>query len=959
MKTCRLPLLLVAVATVAFQTDPVVAEDVYYVKHIGELMFIEGELPVTDRPPYYDWSIGQKAAVMHPYAVLDGPGEIYVGIQRRARPVVGTYRDDTIAIRAPQGQQITGQLFVPKPDFTGMVALQFSVAADEGTAENAVPFLRTKLAHYQRLLDRGVPGAAWFRHQVRVTRQAPRFEPERTPAAGVPLPPPGPPGPPGAPRGPRTQRTSRAQETYALLSGGRALSENLQLDHLLPTTKAGAATVAIDSIEGITVREFEWAALVQDLQPPQDPLASLIPDDQHAIFFPTFQALIDLAENADVQGTPVLRVMEPRAEHAQVRKRYERQLCLPLSTLARLLGPHLVESVAGTGSDPYLRTGADVAILFEAKNLAALRTLVVGSVALAAQAHPQAERVNGEVDGVAYTGMRSPDRTICSYVASLGNTLVVTNSLAQLRRLVSVWSGATASLASLPEFTFFRDRYQRGDDRETALLVISDKTIRRWCGPRWRIGTSRRTRAAAVMTEIQAAYLDHLVKGKLITGPVYTEHPLPDEGDLTLTPTGISSSVYGSLEFQTPIIELDLDRATQAEADLYGRWRDGYQRNWRNYFDPIAVRFYSGAEKLAVDVTVMPLIANTQYREMIDVSRGAAIAPNAGDPHTGTLLHWVLALNRDSPTVKTAVNWSRTMAPQLSVDPLGWLGQAIAVYADDDPFWSELAEAEDPEEFMEKQFHRLPVALHIEVTSGLKLTVFLAGIRAFIEQTAPGMMVWETMQYNDAPFVKITPSELAKSDEDMFENVAVYYAASGQALIVTLNEDVLRRALDRQNARRTAKAAGTPLPRGGRPWLGKNLCIQADKRVVQLIEVLFAENYQQMMQLLAWSNLPILNEWKRLYPESDPVQLHQQFWQRRLVCPGGGAYRWNQKWQTMESTVYGHPGEPKHDLSLPPVLKNILSANGGLTFEEGGLRAKIELEQKAPGRSLRQQQLDQ
>ena len=97
-----------------------------------------------------------------------------------------------------------------------------------------------------------------------------------------------------------------------------------------------------------------------------------------------------------------------------------------------------------------------------------------------------------------------------------------------------------------------------------------------------------------------------------------------------------------------------------------------------------------------------------------------------------------------------AASWSMAMAPQLRVDPLGWLGQTIAVYAEDDLVWSELTEADDPEEFMEKQFHRLPVALHVKVTNGLKLTAFLTGVRAFIEQTAPGMMVWETMQYNDA-----------------------------------------------------------------------------------------------------------------------------------------------------------------------------------------------------------------
>ena len=63
------------------------------------------------------------------------------------------------------------------------------------------------------------------------------------------------------------------------------------------------------------------------------------------------------------------------------------------------------------------------------------------------------------------------------------------------------------------------------------------------------------------------------------------------------------------------------------------------------------------------------------------------------------------------------------------------------------------------------------------------------------------------------------------------------------------------------------------------------------------------------------SNLPALNEWKRLFPDRDPVAVHREVWGVTLVCPGGGNYVWNEKYATMESTVYGHPGQPK---SGPP-----------------------------------------
>ncbi|MCP3696179.1 MAG: hypothetical protein GY917_28530, partial [Planctomycetaceae bacterium] len=135
-------------------------------------------------------------------------------------------------------------------------------------------------------------------------------------------------------------------------------------------------------------------------------------------------------------------------------------------------------------------------------------------------------------------------------------------------------------------------------------MMISDNTIRRWCGPRWRIGSSRRTRAAASMADIQASQLDALVAGE--EGHPAIAASLMDVGELSMVDSGVFSPVYGTLDFQTPIVELEMEQVTQEEARLYGRWRDGYQRYWSNVFDPIAVRFHVTDSKIATDVTVMP-----------------------------------------------------------------------------------------------------------------------------------------------------------------------------------------------------------------------------------------------------------------------------------------------------------------------------------------------------------------
>jgi len=117
-----------------------------------------------------------------------------------------------------------------------------------------------------------------------------------------------------------------------------------------------------------------------------------------------------------------------------------------------------------------------------------------------------------------------------------------------------------------------------------------------------------------------------------------------------------------------------------------------------------------------------------------------------------------------------------------------------------------------------------------------------------------------------------------------------------------------------------------------------------DKRLLGALEAVSRDGYRSAQQVLAWNNLPILNEWKRQFPSEDPVKLHERIWKSKLICPGGGSYVWNEEWRTMESTVYGHPGQPKKGPESIGALARITSANLGLTFEQQGLSARVVLD---------------
>jgi len=745
-------------------------------------------------------------------------------------------------------------------------------------------------------------------------------------------------------------RQGQWQDTYSLFTGARALSENLQLDRELRAGPAGEDKVDVGSIAGIDTTPIDWKPLVAGLSPRKDPLAALIPDDQHAVFFPTFQAMLDLMDEAEARGAPVYYLFNPRSEDARTAERYRKQLCLPATELSRILGPKMISSVAFTGSDPFLQSGSDVAVLFEAVNAAALAAaLAVNQAAAQSQG---ARAVKGDVSGVAYQGVVSSDRSVCSYMAAVGKAVVVANSLAQLGRVVAVSKGETPALGSLEEYTFFRDRYRLGED-ETALVVVSDATLRRWCGPRWRIADSRRTRAAAALAGVQAQMMEKLAAGQAPALAAGEGKAVFGEGDLAVGAGGVLSKTWGTLEFLTPISEMKMDKVTEEEAQEYGRFRERYQRNWREVFDPIAIRFVLKGERVAADLTVRPLIVGSEYRSFMEVTGKGAVEAESGDPHEGTLLHYVMALDRESRPVRDVTGFAMRMAPGAKDGLLNWLGGWAGIYADADPFWADLAQAAKEgergmEKMMERRFTDLPLGLVVDVQDPLKLAVFLTMARAFVDRSAPGATAWENLEHAGGAYVKVSQPQRAerRGRDDAMSRLAIYYIPGPETLTLSLNEGVIKRALERAAERRKPAAEGQTAPRASQAWLGKSAAVRARPEALTMLQAVWREDIALRMQRASWSNLPILNEWRRL-GAADPVALHERAWRVRLVCPGGGNYVWNDEWQTFESTVFGCPGQPKQPEQWPGLLGDLTGAALGLTFEGDGLRARAELERKA------------
>ena len=910
---------------------------------VSDLSFKKEEKPgvlIDNTTPYalkYSRDLRTYIPSNLPYFRTEDAAEAFISFDKQggSRTSFST-ADIVLCFRDPK-PKIEGQLFLyQKPNGWKPFSFTFEKKNNKNllTGEKSEEaFLRYRAIRYKWLQELGVPGTAWFRHQVtkdNIRLAQIRKEPKpstHTHNSRAII---------------RPTRNTELENSMDLFSGGRAISENLQLNRELRlSSDEQNRTIPVSSVAGITIDEIPWKEWMKGEKPLLDPISSILPHDQHALIFPSYSSMLEVMDQANERGTPFLRVSEDRAESARSKEKYSEQLCLPSDELSRILGPKLISSVAITGSDPFIRTGTCFTVIFEAKQKQSLLSALALRRMEAHKKNDDSGMVSGKIPQSKtsnYQGLTTKDRSIRSFVSSFDNFVVVTNSIDQLTQIAKVFEQKNKSLGSLEEYHFFRQRYPiTPESSEDAFLIVTDSTIRRWCGPEWRIGASRRTRAAAAIAELQAR--------KESGAPLNTKE-FPELGKVSFINGLVQSTKFGNLAFLKSVNELNIKKITPAEKKAYEFFRDRYQSHWSKYFDPICAQLSIDNGKIKGDLSILPLIGGTDYRQMIQMVGEVKLDSESGDPHPETVLHWVSAIDMNSPRFQQASNFAAIMAPSLGAGAFSWVGESFSFYLDNSLFFKDMQKAflqegiKGLEDFSEKNFGRIPLGVNVEVRNPFKLTAFLAGLRAWIEQTSPGMTIWSSHSHKGQGYVKIAPGK-GLEDRLIKEGsapIALYYVPSPKLLTISLSENIIQKAIERNLLQREENST---LPKA--KWDGMSTAFHASRPIPSLFDLSMGQNVINGLQRKSWNNLHALNEWRIHLKKKDSLKYHQKVWHTDLLCPGGGEYQWNKKFQTYESTVFGHPANPKSpkDFSLFGKWKAV---DFGLSFENDGLRVRANLE---------------
>jgi hypothetical protein len=404
--------------------------------------------------------------------------------------------------------------------------------------------------------------------------------------------------------------------------------------------------VKVSSLRGPTIKSHPWTQMLAGRKPEVGSLSKCVPEDFYFVEFRSLSKLMEVMDQSDLWGTHLFSQAAQEARTQLVGDRLKKQLAVETNNLLRPFYDVVVDEVAVTGSDLYVREGSDVTLLFRNKQPDVFKARMNGFLTNAEKSEG-AKRTEGEFFGVSFIHVTTPDRSVHVYSAYPSPELHVrSNSRVGFERVIEAVLSKTADgksvrrLGDSEEFAYVRTLMPRGAQEEDGFVYLSDPFIRRIVGPSVKLTERRRMIAynhlrmighAALMYRTEfgksPTSFEELAKAGCSPG-VFGQGELvcPEGGKYSLSPDGMTgvSSHYGTAQFLTPCCEIPVKEVLRDEAEEYNAFLNEYNQYWRTFFDPIALRIQLTPKRYRIETIVLPLLDNSIYTNMARAFGGKA-----------------------------------------------------------------------------------------------------------------------------------------------------------------------------------------------------------------------------------------------------------------------------------------------------------------------------------------------
>jgi hypothetical protein len=685
------------------------------------------------------------------------------------------------------------------------------------------------------------------------------------------------------------------------------------------------------------------------------------------LHFKSIRKFIDAADLFDQWGTHLLWAYEVRSRNQGLRQRYERQLCLRSTALAKTLGPLVIRGLAVTGSDCYLREGSDVTVLFHVANRDLFLAAVNGFIEEARKEWgDRLKETRGEYRKVPIETFSTPLRTVNLHRATVGDFVIYSNSPAALRRVIDTHQGRRKALADAPDFRYMRTVFRADDRGEDGFAFLSDPFIRRLVGPASKIKEKRRLEALTSLHMMTSAALFAAWEtGKLPASAkeLYAAAALRPEEVYAPEGKGVTwdaedkravSDAYGTLHFATPLVELPIDRVTETERDEYLRFRDEYTRLWRRYFDPVGVRLALDDKQVRIETYILPLIKSSEYNELREDTGGGTTPLELNGIPANTVAQFLAHIAPNAP-------WRNDLKDLLArADVLGrdqgvdWLGDWFLLRFDDSDLYAKIARHEIRWEFdppgtggADELFLQMPVTVGVGIKDPKAFADVLQALRKWL-LARNNAYTWEPLKPD---YKGVTITRVQEKDDNRKEQPALYYALVDGGWYVSFREECIKAIIDRAEARKAGK-----LPKPETVPVNTSLYV-APKAAEKTLD--FAKLYLEWQtQRQALANAPL---WYALYrtglvPADAPADARRKAVLHYLgfepVSAEGAPYAYEPKTDEVVNRRHGslrrprlHPA-PADESPLVELLGQFRTVRADLRFREDGVNTVLTIERK-------------
>ncbi len=337
--------------------------------------------------------------------------------------------------------------------------------------------------------------------------------------------------------------------------------------------------------------DLEWPAPelpARSVDPELEPIAQHVPQECFYVRFGSFANYLWIDRRLKQYGGDLQRMVTLRGHTLNLTARVERQLGLSQTVLTALLGEGLISDMVLLGRDAYVREGAALGVLFEAKGGLLEGELMKQRQQAAARLQTRGAAMSElSLQGQRISLAATPDNYLRSFYVTDGPYHLVTNSLAIAQRFLEAGRGQGA-LADLPSFRRARELFAAGDDA-TLFAFVSPDFLRGLIEPQYQIELRRRVRAITDLEIVQLARLTARHEGQ----PAKTLQDLQaggylppaleqraDESHVVCDEEQICDSLRGARGSFLPIPDVTLNDVTVEEAETWQRITQFQRQRW-------------------------------------------------------------------------------------------------------------------------------------------------------------------------------------------------------------------------------------------------------------------------------------------------------------------------------------------------------------------------------------------